>query len=65
MVAQWESAMKASKGFDLSGTFIPFFLSPLWGLFIFSFAYPRLAPWAVFFRRFAAGLVECPTFCGS
>jgi len=51
--------------FDLSGALIAFFLSPLWGLLIVPFAYPRLAPWAVFFRRFAAGLVECPTFCAS
>jgi hypothetical protein len=31
------------------------FLSPLQGLLIFLLGYPRLAPWAAFFRRFAAG----------
>ncbi len=32
------------------------FLSPLRGLLFFPRCYPRLAPWALFFRRFAAGL---------
>jgi hypothetical protein len=31
------------------------FLSPLRGFGCFSAAYPRLAPWAAFWRRFAAG----------
>ena len=34
------------------------FLSPLWGLFIFSLRFPRLAPWAAFFRRLAACLLK-------
>jgi hypothetical protein len=29
-------------------------LSPLWGLSLIFSEYPRLAPWAAFFRRFAA-----------
>src|SRR5580698_7387715 len=29
-------------------------LSPLWGLITF-FSHPRLAPWALFLRRYAAG----------
>jgi len=32
-------------------------LSPLRGSAIFSAVYPRLAPWAAFFRRFAAPLI--------
>ena len=31
-------------------------LSPRWGLLIFH-SYPRLAPWALFLRRFAAEFV--------
>jgi hypothetical protein len=31
------------------------FLSPLRGLTALCVAFPRLTPWAVFFRRFAAG----------
>jgi len=31
------------------------FFRPFGGLVIFNFLFPRLAPWAAFFRRFAAG----------
>jgi hypothetical protein len=33
---------------------LPIFLPPLMGLDLFSTIYPRLAPWATVYRRYAA-----------
>jgi hypothetical protein len=34
-------------------------LSPLWGLIVYD-SHPGLTPWAVFLRRFAAGVGQPP-----
>jgi hypothetical protein len=49
-----DNLMWADRGTARLGHRRQGFLSPLWGLTIISAPYPRLAPWAAFFRRFAA-----------
>jgi hypothetical protein len=37
------------------------FFRPAWALFIFNLSFPRLAPWAVLFCRFAARMARRPS----
>jgi hypothetical protein len=49
-------SLRLKSNFELSRTYTAsYLLSPLRGFLEGFTSYPRLAPWAAFFRRFAAG----------